>query len=279
MEVRNPVVAGQFYEADKRLLEEEIKKCFLSKLGPGKLPSLKKGERKILGLIVPHAGYFYSGPVAAHAYYSLSLDGSPETFIIVGPNHTDIGSALAIMKSGKWLTPLGSAEIDAETAKKILKESSLIKEDPSAHSCEHSIEVQLPFLQFIYKKVKFVPISMLDQSYEACEEVANAIANAKLKDFVIIASSDFSHYVPYETAYSKDSKALEAIEELDAKKFYETVINLNLSVCGYGPITTMLLVAKMVGAKKCKILKYATSGDVIGDKSAVVGYCSAEARR
>jgi AmmeMemoRadiSam system protein B len=279
MEVRNPVVAGQFYEADKKLLEEEIKKCFLSKLGPGKMSSIKKGKREVLGLVAPHAGYFYSGPVAAHAYHSLSADGQPETFIIVGPNHTGIGSALAIMKSGKWLTPLGSAEIDTEAAKKILKESSLLKEDPYAHSCEHSIEVQLPFLQFIYKKIKFVPICMLDQSYEACEDLADAIASAKLKDVVVIASSDFSHYVPYETAYSNDAKALEAIEKLDAKKFYETVTNLNLSVCGYGPITTMLLFAKKVGAKKCRILKYATSGDILGDKSAVVGYCSAEVRR
>jgi len=278
MEVRNPVVTGQFYEADKKLLEEEIKKCFLSKLGPRKLPSVKKGERKILGLLVPHAGYFYSGSIAAHSYYSLSADGSPDSFIILGPNHTGVGSALAIMKSGKWLTPFGFVEVDAETAKKIAKESKLIEEDPYAHGYEHSIEVQLPFLQFIYKKVKFVPICMRDQSYEACEDLANAIS-AVQKDLVVIASSDFSHYVSYERAYSDDSKAIEAIEKLDAKKFYETVTSLNMSVCGYGPITTMLLFAKKASAKRCKILKYATSGDVTGDKSAVVGYCSAEVRR
>jgi AmmeMemoRadiSam system protein B len=278
MEIRNPAVAGQFYEADKKLLEEEIKNCFLSKLGPRKLPSSSEGKREILGVIVPHAGYFYSGPIAAHAYYSLFKDGFPKTFIIIGPNHTGLGSPLAIMKSGKWLTPLGLAEIDREAAEKILRESSLIEEDPDAHACEHSIEVQLPFLQFLYKKVKFVPICMMDQSYKASEDVADAITNSKLENAVVIASSDFSHYVPYEKAYLDDSKALEAIEKLDAKGFYETVMKLNLSVCGYGPITALLLFAKKSNAKSCKILKYATSGDVIEEKHAVVGYCSAEVR-
>lgn len=276
MEVRKPVVAGYFYEAERKLLEEQIKGCFLCEHGPGSLPSVKKGSRKIVGLIVPHAGYAYSGPVAAHSYYSLAIDGIPETFIIIGPNHTGAGSPVAVMKEGRWSTPLGEAVIDTSIAEELV-DNKLIYEDPYAHAYEHSVEVQLPFLQFLYKKVKFVPVCMLDQSFEACVELSDAILRAiEGKDVVVIASSDFSHYEPYHIAYSKDAKAIETIKALDAKKFYDRVAKLDISICGYGPITTMMLFSKKVGAKSCEVIKYATSGDITGERGTVVGYCSAK---
>jgi len=279
MEVREPVVAGYFYEGEKKLLLEQIKSCFLHKLGPGKLPEIKTGKRKIIGLVVPHAGYFYSGAIAAHAYHALASDGNPQTFILLGPNHTGIGMPISAIKNGRWLTPLGELTVDSALAEKLI-DNKIVLEDPVAHSSEHSIEVQLPFLQFVYKKVKFVPICMLDQSFEACTRLANMIVKAaKNKDAVIIASSDFSHYEAYETAYAKDAKAIDALNALDARRFYERVLSLDISICGYGPITTMMIVAKAVGAKSCEILKYATSGDVTGDKHEVVGYCAAMVKK
>ena len=273
MGVRSPAAIG-FYEGDKELLLKQIKGCFLHELGPGKLPSVGK-SRDIFGLVVPHAGYMYSGPVAAHSYYSLASDGKPDVFIIIGPNHTGFGAPIATTKED-WVTPLGKAYTDKKLIKKIVDDETIF-EDPLAHVNEHSIEVQIPFLQFIYKDVNFVPICMFDQSLDACKKLCDVIYSATAgMDFVVIASSDFSHYEPYDVAYKKDSLVLKHIEALEGEKFYSDVRKFRVSVCGYGPVTTMLLLAKKIGVKSGKILKYATSGDITKDKVAVVGYCSAK---
>jgi len=276
---REPAVAGQFYEHSAVSLKKEIENCFLKKgFGPEQLPKVKaKGERKIIGILVPHAGYMYSGPIAANSYFNLALDGKPEDFIIIGPNHTGMGTSISIMDECEWKTPLGKVKINSEIARKILEKGTITKKDLTAHIQEHSVEVQLPFLQYVYKNFQFVPVCMLDQTYEACLDLGNSIAEViSNKNAVIIASSDFTHFERNETAHKQDKKALEAIKKLDAKKFLEVVEYENMSVCGYGPIAAMLIAAKKLNAKSCEVLKYATSGDITGDESRVVGYAAAK---
>ena len=266
-----------FYAGTAESLKAQIEECFTHKLGPGKLPKVaEKGPRSLVGFVSPHAGYVYSGPVAAHGYYNMALDGIPEVIAIFGPNHTGQGSGISIMNEGVWRTPLGDAQIDTETAKMVMRESSLIDLDDSAHTFEHSIEVQLPFLQYLYGSTfKFVPISFIMQDLESSREVGQATAKALVgKNVVIIASSDMTHYEPQKSAEKKDKLALDAAEKMDETQFYSTVESHGISMCGYGPIIALITAAKTLGAKNAKLLKYATSGDVTGDFSAVVGYAS-----
>ena len=270
---RKAVVAGQFYEGKKERLIEEIRQCFLK--GPGEPPEAKKGEGKIKGLVVPHAGYIYSGYVAAYAYYELAKD-FPEKFIILGPNHHGYGASVAIATEGIWETPLGEARI-ADDAKNYCK--GIIKNDEIAHRYEHSIEVQLPFLQFLGKDFTFIPICFGWQDWETVEEAAEILKEAK--DAVFIASSDFSHVsfskFPSEKDIDehvkrKDAMAIEKILELDAKGLIEKVERENITMCGYGAIAAMLEALKG-RASKAKLLKYATSYDV-EPGTYCVGYAS-----
>jgi len=275
--VRRPTQAGAFYEGSAESLKRQIKECFLSELGPGKVPEVKAdGPRKIVGLVCPHAGYMFSGPVAAHAYYELALDGTPETAVIFGPNHTGYGSPLAVMNEGVWRTPLGDLEVDSETANQIVREARIVDVDELAHRYEHSIEVQLPFLQFLYgSNIKIVPICFLMQDLTSATDVGEAVAKALTgKNAVLIASSDMTHYEPHEIAKEKDLAALRAVEEMDAAKFYSTVESRRISACGYGPIVALITAAKHLGAREAKLLCYKSSGDVIGDYSSVVGYAA-----
>ncbi|MCD6096663.1 MAG: AmmeMemoRadiSam system protein B, partial [Thermoprotei archaeon] len=199
MRIRKPAVAGLFYEGTPESLKKRLEWCFKHKLGPGKLPKVNpQGSRRIVGLIVPHAGYMYSGPVAANAYYALALDGIPEIFIILGPNHQGVGSLIATCESEVWQTPLGDVLVDTRLAKEIVKESGIVDIDDEAHKYEHSIEVQLPFLQYIYESnFKIVPIAMMLQDMESSRILGNALAKVlKESNAVIIASSDFTHYEP-----------------------------------------------------------------------------------
>jgi MEMO1 family protein len=276
MELRKAAVAGYFYEDEKDSLNSQIKECFLSKFGPKKLPKVNlKGERKIIGLISPHAGYMYSGPTASNGFFNLALDGKPETFIIIGPNHTGYGTQVSVMNKGKWETPLGDIEIEENLSNEIIENSKFARSDKAAHIYEHSIEVQLPFLQFLYgNEFKFVPICMLNQTLEVCKDLGNSIAKSiKNKDVVIIASTDFTHYETNEVAYKKDKLAIDAIIKGNPEDFYNTVQMFDISMCGYGPVTVLLVVAKLYGCK-IEFINYATSGDVSGDISQVVGYAS-----
>lgn len=277
VKVRRPTQAGAFYEGSAESLKRQIKDCFLHEFGPGRIPEVVKvGSRQIVGLISPHAGYMYSGPVASHAYYRLALDGKPDVIVIFGPNHTGYGSALSIMNEGYWRTPLGDVEVDGETANQIVRESRIIDVDDSAHRFEHSIEVQLPFLQYLYgSEFKIVPICFLMQDLPTAREVGRSVAKVLTdKNAVIIASSDMTHYEPHEIAAKKDRLALEAVEAMDEAKFHSTVESHRISACGYGPITTLITAAKVLGAKSAKVLCYKTSGDIIGDYSSVVGYAA-----
>jgi len=275
--IRRPTQAGAFYEGNAESLKKQIEDCFLHKFGPGKIPEVvEAGTRKIVGLVCPHAGYMFSGSVAAHAYYELALDGTPEVFVIFGPNHTGYGSALAVMNEGVWRMPLGDVEVDSETANQIVRESRIVDVDDSAHRFEHSIEVQLPFLQYLYgSKFKIVPICFLMQDLSSAREVGQAVAKVLAdKNAVIIASSDMTHYEPHERAAKKDRLALEAVEAMDEAKFYSIIETQRVSACGYGPIAALITAAKILGAKEAKLLCYKTSGDVIGDYSSVVGYAA-----
>lgn len=275
--IRRPVVAGQFYESDAEALRAQIKNCFLHKLGPQKIPevNLHTHPRNIVGMICPHAGYMYSGPVAASAFYELAQDGKPDTVVLMGPNHTGYGSALSMMRQGVWQTPLGNIEIDTQLADQVTHETNIIDVDELAHRYEHSIEVQLPFLQFLYgDSFKIVPICFLMQDYDSAVEVGRALEEAlDTTNTVVIASSDMTHYERAETASAKDHAALKAVTELDAKRFYETVETQNITACGYAPITALITYASGVCAK-AKLLNYHNSGDITGDHSSVVGYAA-----
>ncbi len=260
--IREPVVAGQFYPTSPSQLNDMIR---------GMVDEEAEKE-EVIGLVSPHAGYPYSGPVAGATISRIKFK---DTFIIMGPNHTGIGKPLSIMTEGTWKTPLGDVEIDSELARQILDTSSFLEEDPKAHQHEHSIEVQIPFLQYFKKDIKFVPIMLTYASGATYKEIGKELAQAikeSGKEVVIIASSDMTHYEPQEVAKSKDTQAIEAILDLNADELLKRVEELNISMCGYAPTTALITAAKGLGATRAELVRYQTSGDVIGDYSTVVGY-------
>ncbi len=277
MKRRRPAQAGSFYADTEGALRTQIQKSFLSKLGPGAIPTVPgKTNQSILGMIVPHAGYIYSGPVAAHSYYRLGTAGLVESVIILGPNHTGLGSGVSTVTEGEWSTPLGDVPIDSKLASEIVKESGIIDVEDEAHRNEHSIEVQLPFLQFIYpRRFKFVPICMMLQDLKTSIEIGRAVSEvASRHGATILASSDWTHYESQERAERKDKLAIQAALDMDEKKFQQVIEDNAVSACGHGPVTAMIHAVKLLGAKKANLLAYKTSGDVTGDKSAVVGYAA-----
>ena len=266
--MRSPAVAGQFYAGDRKDLVRQVEECFRSPLGPQMVPKVQPGPRKIIGGVTPHAGLVFSGPVAAHLYASIAEDGFPETFVMIGPNHTGGGSGIALTMED-FETPMGVARVDSDLAAALRKD--MIDADPQAHHYEHSIEVQLPFLQFLSNDFKFVPISMAFQDIDAATSVGETIRDAiKDRNVTVVASSDMSHYVTAETANRKDRMALDAIERMDAKALYDAVLNENISMCGYGPVMAMITACS---GGRARVLKYATSGDV-RPMNDVVGYAS-----
>lgn len=258
--MRTPAVSGQFYPGGKKELDREISRCF---------QEVPEGERPVLGAIVPHAGYVYSGNTAAHVY---SVLPGADTFVLLGPNHTGYGSPVSV-SSEKWSTPLGEVASDIEFIKALPQ--NIIDTDESAHRYEHSIEVQLPFLQHRFSNFSIVPICMGMQDEETALDIGMELveaANKVNKKVVILASSDFSHYKQDKIAREDDAYFIRSILDMDIPGFYRKLSERNASVCGYGPIAAMLTASKALGAKKATLLKYSTSGDTTGDYSAVVGY-------
>jgi len=274
MQVRTPAVAGMFYPKEKEELKTVIHDCFLHSFGPGRIPPAPNDE-KILGAICPHAGYMYSGPVATNSFYSISSQ-KPELVIIIGPNHYGLGCNVAVMKEGIWKTPLGEVEVDTECAIEINKISKDIELDFFSHTRDHSLEVQIPMLQQIYSyKFKILPIILIHQDYSTAKRIGSAIAKiAKMRKTMIIGSSDFTHYEENSYAHKQDSALIEPILNLDLDGFYSILQENQVSACGYGAIASTMIACKELGAKKGRLLKYATSGDITGDKSSVVGYAS-----
>lgn len=280
--IRKPAVSGLFYDNNPIDLRKTIEKCFAHRLGPEKIPILKSSKTfndfNIYGAVVPHAGYSYSGPVAAHAYYKIVENGFPETFVILCPNHTGIGSDISLFVEGKWSTPLGDVEIDEEFTKQLISNSNVIDQDNSAHVGEHSCEVHLPFLQYFSNNFKIVPIVMWMQDMENASEIAKSIVET-IQDLdrsvLIIASTDLTHYESKTKALEKDKLILDSIEKMDESSLLKSVENNNVKMCGYGTTISTIISSRDLGAKKGEILKYATSGDISGDLTSVVGYCSA----
>jgi len=284
--IRNAVVAGQFYPGSEKNLRHQIEECFLDARGYGKLPVIQKEKGILKGVVVPHAGYMYSGAIASHAYGRLAEQGFAETFIILGPNHTGMGSGVSVMTEGAWKTPLGTVTLDESLARSIA--TSIIDQDASAHAYEHSIEVQLPFLQYIAygRSFEFVPICMMMQDYETVQDVGDILAKAiqsSKKNVIVIASSDFSHAgfnyrsAPPsgmrvdEYATKQDALAIKDIVALDPQQLIETVEQRNITMCGPGPVAVMLYTTKKLGATRAELLKYGTSYEVHPDSSCV-GY-------
>ena len=258
--MRAPAVSGQFYPRSKNDLNREISRCF---------ESVPTGERPVLGAVVPHAGYIYSGNTAAYVY---SVLPRADTFVLLGPNHTGYGSPISVSNE-KWSTPMGDVSPDLEFIKALPKR--IIDTDESAHKYEHSIEVQLPFLQHRFSNFNIVPVCLGMQDEGTAMEVGMELAEAARKvnkKIVIIASSDFSHYKRDKVAREDDAYFISSILDMDIPGFYRKLYERNASVCGYGPIAAMLAASKALGAKKASLLKYSTSGDITGDLAAVVGY-------
>jgi len=277
MKIRRPAVSGMFYAGTAGELKEQIEWCYKHELGPGAIPRVNsRGLREIVAIVVPHAGYYYSGPVAAHAYKELAEDGMFDTAVILGPNHTGYGYPVSLWAGGSWSTPLGEVEVDKKLAERLL--GDVIEADEIAHIHEHSIEVQLPWLQHIYKQVRIVPITMLAQDIETARIVGKSIGQAG-DNLIVIASSDLTHYEPHSIAVEKDSSVIEAIIALDEEELYERCERLGCTMCGYGPVAAAIVAAKEMKGKAASLLKYATSGDTSGDFSRVVGYGSIVIKR
>lgn len=275
-EIRMPAVAGRFYEASARALGQEIEACYTDRRGPGKLPVVNPdGPRHMVGLISPHAGYIYSGPIAAYGYAALATDGHPATFVIVGPNHG--GSWVsAIQTSGAWLTPLGEAAIDEDLAEAIAAELPDFTRGSRPFAQEHSLEVQVPFLQHLYGDAfRFVPLMMLDQEADAATEVGQALARVlQGRDAVIIASTDMTHQQPRQVAGAQDRTLIERIEALDAAGLLAERQRRGITMCGYGPVAATIMAATPLGAARAEVFRYGDSGEA-HPMEGVVGYLSA----
>ena len=262
--VRHPAVAGRFYPRDPEALRQEVR-TYLSQT-PHQTPL------HALGCIVPHAGYMYSGHVAGAVFAELKI---PQLCLVMCPNHTCVGRPLAIMSEGDWETPLGNVSIDAAFASALKQRCPLLQEDSTAHRSEHAAEVELPFLQTRQPDLKFVPIALGTGQFEALAQLGDAIADviaAHGSPVLIVASSDMNHYESDAITRVKDQSAIEPILALDARALYDAVTQQHISMCGFGPAVAMLTAAKKLGASSAELVKYATSGDISGDRDAVVGY-------
>lgn len=259
---RSSAVAGRFYHADASRLAEQVKQY-----------TDKTAEKEeALGILVPHAGLMYSGSVAGAVYSSIRF---PKTFVMLGPNHTGLGPPVSLMDEGRWESPLATFETDRKLAAKIVSASDMIVRDAQAHLFEHSLEVQLPFIAYFSKEAKIVPVAIMSASLDECRELGSAIAGAvRSVDYpvVLLASSDMSHFIPEQEAKKKDQKAIGRLLAMDPEGLYGTVIRERITMCGYLPATVMLFAAKELGAGSCRLVKYATSGEVSGDFESVVGY-------
>ncbi|MDA4115905.1 MAG: AmmeMemoRadiSam system protein B [Thaumarchaeota archaeon] len=280
MTVRRPAVAGSFYPAGEAELKEAVDGSYLHRLGPGRLPPLvAPGPAPDLkACVCPHAGYAYSGPIAAHSFLDISRLEAPGLVVIVGPNHYGLGSGVATYGEGEWETPLGKVRVDRDASKRIVELAGFVDVDPEAHRREHSIEVQLPFLQRVYgASFSFLPISLAFQHKAIARDLGKALAEL-LKEAdvsaVLIASSDLTHYEPAPQAKEKDTVLLKHVERLDIDAFYTTLERRNVTACGYGAIATVMEACRLLGFERGHVNAYATSGDVTGENEAVVGYPS-----
>jgi AmmeMemoRadiSam system protein B len=265
--IRQPAVAGQFYSGSVDGLKKQVESCIE--------PDAVKEDA--IGIVSPHAGYMYSGSVAGAVYSRIK---TPDTFIILGPNHHGMGAEFGIMTDGVWRMPFGEVRVDSILAKELFKHSKHLEEDAFSHQREHSLEVQIPFMQYFSEDFQIVPISMRHYAPEpgflkVCEEIGGEIAEvvSKVKSRVtMVASTDFTHYEPQRVAELNDRAALDAITSLDAERLFREIRERDISMCGYAPVAVTITACRKLGATKAELVKYMTSGDTTGDYSAVVGY-------
>lgn len=257
---RTPVVANQFYPGDPHILQNTLHEL---------IPTNTK-KKKCFAVVSPHAGYVYSGSVAGETLASVII---PEDVIILGPNHHGRGPSVSVMSEGVWQMPSGDVPINKELAG--LLHSPVIEQDTVAHRFEHSLEVQVPFLQYLQENLSIVPLVISHIPYSACVETAKALAEAIKKydkPVLIVASTDMTHYEPRQSASRKDHLALDYLRNMNPKGLYDTVVEQNISMCGIMPTTITLLAAMELGAKHVDLIRYTDSGEVSGDTDHVVGY-------
>jgi len=265
--VRPPAVAGTFYEGTPERLRRQVDACFAAN------PPAPVRQR-LLGAVVPHAGLMYSGHVAAAVY---ALADLPKRLIILCPNHTGAGHFAAINREGAWRTPFGDVAIDARLADALMARTPLLQEDIRAHAREHSLEVQLPFLQSTLGDFTFVPVCLGAHCYDYAEEIGRAIAEVAREEkeaIAILASSDLNHYEDQRETLRKDQLAIDQMLARNPRELWRVVDEYDVSMCGFIPTTTMLVAANALGAQDARLVKHATSGDVNGDYSHVVGYAA-----
>jgi AmmeMemoRadiSam system protein B len=262
--IRKPAVAGAFYPGTRREIEDMVRSF------------VEDGQEKesAFGVISPHAGYIYSGKGAGILYSRVEI---PPDVIIMCPNHRGYGADVAIMSDGTWEMPTGNVELNSELAGMIMARSDLVEDDASAHSAEHSLEVQIPFIQHFRPDFRLVPICLSRVSRDECEQIGDAIADAIQaygRKVLVVASSDMTHFESAKEAKKKDDLALKEIKALNPKGLYDTVIKNRISMCGFIPAAIMLFAALKLGARKAEVVDYRNSGDVTGDYSDVVAYAS-----
>ena len=264
--LRHPAVAGRFYPGDSEDLRTEVR-GYLSQAR-----FINQGPVRALGCIAPHAGYIYSGHVAGAVFARIEV---PKRCIVLCPNHTGVGRALAMMSEGAWQTPLGDVPIDAELSGALKQRFPALQEDSTAHRAEHAAEVELPFLLLQQPELRFVPIALGTGQFEVLEELGKAMADVVAVQgdpVLIVASSDMNHYESDVVTRVKDHRAIERILTLDPRGLFDVVTQQDISMCGFGPAVVMLTSARQLGAKSAELVKYATSGDISGDREMVVGY-------
>jgi AmmeMemoRadiSam system protein B len=262
--LRQPAVAGSFYPGDKARLTTMLEGLLVSDLS----------LTGVLGAVSPHAGYMYSGPAAGSLFASFVV---PRTVVIIGPNHKGMGANYAIFDAGSWRTPMGDVPVDEQLAAKLKKNLPFLKSDTSAHLYEHSIEVQVPFLQERRKDVTIVPICVGEHNFARLLELGNGLAAAigeSSAQTLLLASSDMTHYESADSAGRKDRMAIERMLALDEEGLWETVTRHNISMCGVAPAVSVIAASRALGAVEGKLIRYMTSGDVTGDSDEVVGYAS-----
>ncbi len=261
--VRRPAVAGYFYPKDPVRLLEMIQHIS---------PRSSAKPIKAKAVVSPHAGYMYSGYVAAELFSRVII---PDTVVIAGPNHTGVGAPISVMDKGVWAMPLGDVPIDEELASKIVENSQYAEPDETAHLAEHSVEVQIPIIQYFRRDIKIVPIVIGTHNFNACVDLGLAIARSIIelgRDALLVASTDFTHYEPQQSAARKDELAISAILRLNPTELYKVVREHGITMCGVMPTVSVLCAAIELGAQKAELVKYMTSGDVTGDYQQVVGY-------
>jgi len=268
---RRPAVADQFYAGNGEALAHQVEGCFLSSRGPGELPPRRRGgHRTIRAVVVPHAGFEYSGPIAALAYARIAAEPAPATVLVLGVDHQGAGLGPAL-SDRPWRTPLGPTAVDHDLVRALAHPPVAI--DEAAHAFEHSIEVQLPFLEYVLPKPRFVPLQVPFDSFEALTRVAEIVRQAvRDRDVLLVASTDFSHYVPAATAERLDRLAIDAILARDARRLYDTVRDHRITMCGIAP-TTVLLAALEDEPLTAELLRWGHSGEVVRMRD-VVGYAS-----